>query len=277
MPTISVVCPTFNSAAFVTRTLESVVSQTRKPDEIIISDDGSADNTISVVEDFFSRGHNDMNWTILRGEHRGAGATRNAGIKHSSGEWIAFIDSDDFWVPRKLEIICDAIQGNPGVNIFCHAEEQVGLDGSRHIIDYGKWYDARKPLPAQIYYRSFFSPSAVTCQRKLLLEAGLFDETIMSGLEDFDLWQRMAPSARPHFISIPLGYYMDRSGSLVFGGDWNKWKDSVRLAFRYGHRVTPVGMLYYISKVSAFYALRRIRRLLREALHKTSPISFLLL
>src|SRR5258708_28215917 len=102
MPIISVVCPTFNSAGFGTRTLESVVNQTRKPDEIIISDDGSSDNTVSVVEDFFSRGHNDINWTILRGEHGGAGATPHAAIKKSSGGKSAFFHFHDFLLSHKL-------------------------------------------------------------------------------------------------------------------------------------------------------------------------------
>lgn len=259
MPTISVVCPTFNSARFVTRTLESIVSQTRLPDEVVISDDGSTDDTVSVVERFFSA-HPHVKSSIIRGQHKGVGATRNAGIKHSSGEWVAFMDSDDLWQPRKLEVMHEQIEQHPGVNIFCHAEEQVGLDGSRHIIDYAQWYDERKPLPPQVYYRSFFSPSAVTCQRKLLFEGGLFDETILSGIEDFDLWQRIAPFAKPHFIREPLGYYFDRAGNLSFGGDWIKWRDSVMLAFRYGRRVTPFGMLYHLSRVTAFHATRRFRR-----------------
>jgi len=255
MPEISVVCPTFNSASFVTRTLVSAVQQTRPPDEIIISDDGSTDDTVTIIEEFLDR-YPHIRHTLIRNLHRGAGAARNAAIEWSASEWIAFLDSDDLWKPQKLEVVAQHIELHPEFNIFCHAEEQVAQHGSRHLIDYGKWYDPHKALPAQIYYRSFFSPSAVICSRKLLFDGGLFDETILSGIEDFDLWQRIAPFARPYFIRQPLGYYFDRAGNLSFGGHWNKWKDSIRLAFRYGNRVTPLGMAYHISKITAFHTLR---------------------
>ena len=258
MAKISVVCPTFNSARFVTRTLESAVRQTRTAEEIIISDDGSTDDTIPVVEQFFSR-RPGIPHILIHNAHKGAGAARNAAIQRASCEWIAFLDSDDLWQPQKLAVVSQLIDQHPEFNIFCHAEEQVALNGSRHIIDYAQWYDPEKPLAPQIYYRSFFSPSAVTCQRKLLFEGGLFDETILSGIEDFDLWQRIAPFARPYFIRQPLGYYFDRAGNLSFGGHWNKWKDSMRLAFRYGNRVTVLGMAYHISKVTAFQALRGLQ------------------
>src|SRR5437870_2563169 len=131
MPAISVICPTFNSARFVTRTLESAVQQTRKPEEIIISDDGSTDDTVPVVEEFFSR-YPDIRFTLIRNPHRGAGATRNAAIQRSSSEWIAFLDSDDLWNSGKLAVVSGLIDQQPEFNIFCHAEEQVSLDGSRH-------------------------------------------------------------------------------------------------------------------------------------------------
>ena len=263
MPAISVICPTFNSARFVTRTLESAVQQTRKPEEIIISDDGSTDDTVPVVEEVFSR-YPVIRFTLIRNPHRGAGATRNAAIQRSSSEWIAFLDSDDLWNSGKLAVVSGLIDQQPEFNIFCHAEEQVSLDGSRHVIDYARWYDPAKPLTAQIYHRSFFSPSAVVCRRKLLFEGGLFDETILSGIEDFDLWQRIAPFARPYFIPEPLGYYFERTGNLTFGGDWKKWKDSMRLAFRYADRVTVFGLAYRTLKVSAFHAVHGLRHLLKS-------------
>ncbi|PYS15208.1 MAG: hypothetical protein DMG15_05580 [Acidobacteria bacterium] len=264
MPAISVVCPTFNSEPFVIRTLESVIRQTCPPEEIIVSDDGSTDGTVPVVEEFLNR-HPRIRHTVIRNIHRGAGAARNAAVEGSRCEWLAFLDSDDLWKPEKLEVVSQHIEGHAEFNIFCHAEEQVTQQGGHHMIDYAKWYDPSKALPGQIYYRSFFSPSAVTCRRTLLFEGGLFDETILSGIEDFDLWQRIAPFARPYFIREPLGYYFDRTGNLSFGGYWNKWKDSVRLAVRYGSRVTPLGMAYHISKITLFHAFHGLRhRLLSQ-------------
>jgi glycosyltransferase involved in cell wall biosynthesis len=262
-PVISVVCPTFNSASFVVRTLESVVSQTLPPDEIIVSDDGSTDDTVACVTGFL-QGYPSIRSVVIAGTHKGPGAARNSAVKRATGEWIAFIDSDDFWFPTKLEKIASAIASHPEANVFCHSEEQIHLDGSRRSIKYSVWFDSRRPLPQQLYYRDFFSPSAVTCRRSLIRDAGFFDEAIMSGVEDFDLWQKMAPRIVPVFIDETLAYYYDREGNISSRGDWKRWQDMVRLAFRYRRVVTPVGMVFHLTKVTVFFGLRGMRRLFKR-------------
>src|SRR3989338_6638530 len=92
-PKISVVCPTWNSAVFIKDTLASVLSQTRLPLEVIVSDDGSNDNTIEVV-DRMTQKITEPFVRILRNAHKGPGAARNAGVRAANGDWIAFFDSE---------------------------------------------------------------------------------------------------------------------------------------------------------------------------------------
>jgi glycosyltransferase involved in cell wall biosynthesis len=248
---------------FVVRTLESVVCQTLPPDEIIVSDDGSTDDTVACVTRFL-QGYPSIRSVVITGTHNGPGAARNSAVTRATNDWIAFIDSDDFWFPTKLEKVTSAIAEHPSANLFCHSEEQIHLDGSRRAIKYSVWFDSRRPLPQQLYYRDFFSPSAVTCKRSLICDSGLFDERIMSGVEDFDLWQKMAHRIAPVFIDETLGYYYDREGSISSRGDWKRWQDMVRLAFRYRHTVTPIGTAFHLTKVTAFFGLRGMRQLFKK-------------
>ena len=260
-PAISVVCPTYNSARFVTRTLESVFSQTRLPGQVVVSDDGSSDDTIQTVSRLLAQ-HPEVKCTVIQNEHRGAGSARNAGVRSSTGMWVAFIDSDDVWLPNKLAVVSEEIRRHPEVNLLCHSEGQVSLDGTERLIDYGAWCDTNRPIPGQLYFRNFFSTSALTCRRELLLDAGLFDERIRSGVEDFDLWQRMSPGIRPRFIQEKLGYYFDRPGNLTSTSEWLKWRDMIRLALRHRRHVNSAGTFYQILRVTGFYGLRGLRRMM---------------
>ena len=100
---ISVVIPVFNGEKYIEKTLLSVVRQTTLPLEIIVVDDGSQDNTCEVIESFIYA-YPEITTTLVKGQHLGPGAARNTGIATARGSWIAFLDSDDLWFPKKLEV-----------------------------------------------------------------------------------------------------------------------------------------------------------------------------
>ena len=99
---VSVIIPTYNSSKTVKRSIESVLNQTHQNFEIIITDDNSNDNTVSLIEKYLKK-HNNIKLFCLD-ENRGAGYARNFCIEKASGDYIAFLDSDDYWYPNKLEI-----------------------------------------------------------------------------------------------------------------------------------------------------------------------------
>ena len=90
----SVICPTYNSALFLSRTVNSVLSQKLAPHELIISDDGSSDNTVNLGRNLALNNISKTKIIVLENKHKGPGAARNSGILAASGDWIAFLDSD---------------------------------------------------------------------------------------------------------------------------------------------------------------------------------------
>ena len=116
---ISVVMPAYQSALFIHNTLRSIVEQTVFPSQVLIIDDGSTDNTCSIIEEF-SKIHPELNIELIRSSHKGPGAARNIGVQRATSQWIAFLDSDDLWLPNKLEMCLQVILENQEINFFCH-------------------------------------------------------------------------------------------------------------------------------------------------------------
>lgn len=106
---VSIIIPTKNRSGFILRSIKSLIAQTYKKIEIIVVDDNSTDDTCSVINQFSEQYGSDIKYFCLSGKS-GAQAARNLGIRNASGEWIAFQDSDDEWLPRKLELQMNALE-----------------------------------------------------------------------------------------------------------------------------------------------------------------------
>ena len=105
--TVSVVIPAYNVEKYIGRAIDSVLAQTRRPDEIIIVDDGSTDSTAEVIKSYGSKVR------FIRQENGGASVARNTGIEAATGQWIAFLDADDEWLPEKLQLQIEHLMRNP--------------------------------------------------------------------------------------------------------------------------------------------------------------------
>jgi glycosyltransferase involved in cell wall biosynthesis len=179
---VSVIIPSFNRSELLQRSLASVIAQTVTPSEIIVVDDGSTDSTAHLLETEFPQ------VTVLRQPNLGVSPARNAGIRKSVTKWIAFLDSDDVWMPDKLEKQWSALQQEPGYRI-CHTEEQWIYQGKEKPVaaPYRKrqgWiFEHCLPVCA-------ISPSTVLIHKSALNEVGWFDETFPA-CEDYELWLRI--------------------------------------------------------------------------------------
>ena len=131
---ISVICPTYNSENFVEKTLKSVINQTYLPQEIILIDDGSSDNTIQILEEFKKEYQNMFQIQIIKSKHNGPGKARNIGIENANNEWLAFLDSDDIWWSNKLEMVEASIKKNKNINFICHDEMLVKINGDKRNV-----------------------------------------------------------------------------------------------------------------------------------------------
>jgi len=192
---ISVVIPTRDRCVAIRRALTSVLSQTQTPFEIIVVDDGSSDDTPSVVRREFPTVR------YVRQDHAGVSASRNHGVGISSGEWIAFLDSDDEWTPRKIERQLQALAHEPDYD-FCHTDEIWIRNGRRvnpmkkHAKYGGNIFERCLPLCA-------ISPSSVLVRRSLLDSVGGFDEAFPV-CEDYELWLRICSRIPVLFVDEPL-------------------------------------------------------------------------
>jgi glycosyltransferase involved in cell wall biosynthesis len=212
-PFISVVIPTYNSENFITKTLETVFSQTYNNYEVIVSDDGSADNTIGVVKSFFLK-YPFINNALLTNKHKGPGAARNKGIEIASGDWVAFLDSDDLWNHDKLERVVRYILNNECVDLVCHG--QIAIEGPKETLMVPSKYFNNKIDPFLSMYReSCLYTSAMTVKKSILYQAGLFDN-ILPSAQDYDLWLRlgMINNIKMGFIEDPLSTHINREGNI---------------------------------------------------------------
>ena len=192
-PDISVIIPAFNRAHTLPKALDSVLSQTLKPREIIVVDDGSTDETNAVLANY-------PGLCIISQDNRGVSAARNMGIKKAGGEWLAFLDSDDEWLKEKLEKQWDAICIDD--KLICHTEEIWIRNGKRvnpmkKHQKFGGWiYERCLPL-------CVISPSSVMIHRSVFKDVGVFDESL-EVCEDYDLWLRICAKYSVLFIDEPL-------------------------------------------------------------------------
>ena len=193
---ISVIIPTFNRASVLARAIDSVLNQTFRPIELIIVDDGSSDETESLVAKY----ENPL-IQYIKTENRGVSAARNTGIKKSAGDWIALLDSDDEWLSERLERQITLLNDEPKLR-FVHGEEIWIRRGKRvnqkkiHQKFGGFIFERCLPL-------CLISPSASLIEKSLLFEMGGFDEEYIV-CEDYDLWLKITSLYPVGFIKEPI-------------------------------------------------------------------------
>ncbi len=210
----SVIVPTYNRGHLLPRALNSIAAQTQTPLEVIVVDDGSTDDTIAILR----REYPDV--VIFEETHRGVSAARNRGIQASRGDWIAFLDSDDEWLPEKLARQNAALVSTPTI-LLCHTEEVWIRNGVRvnpmkkHAKRGGGIFEDCLPLCCM-------SPSSVVVHREVLEDVGVFDESLPA-CEDYDLWLRITSRYPVVFIDEPLvvkhGGHNDQLSRRYWGMD----------------------------------------------------------
>jgi len=193
LPLVSVLVPAYNAEAFISQTLDSILSQTYKNIEVLVVDDGSQDRTAEIVKSIAQRDHRVI---LLQQSNAGVAAARNLAIKKSCGEYIAPIDADDIWYPQKLkkQVQC-MLQAEPSVGLVyawsVHIDEQGLLTGG---------YSA-SPLQGEVYtdlvYSNFLGNASVPLIRRTCLEkVGYYNcqlkEQNAQGCEDTDIYLRIA-------------------------------------------------------------------------------------
>lgn len=199
-PTVSIVIPTYNQAGLLKLALDSVRAQTFTDWEAIIVNNFSDDDTAAVVD-----GYGEPRFHRIDFRNHGViAASRNKGIEAATGEWIAFLDSDDLWMAEKLEA---CVARADGLDLICHREATVR--GGEVISVSPMQVPSRATYRRLLFEGNCFSPTAVMVRREALDAIGGFNETpAYTTCEDYDLWLRLAKSGvRVGFVDAVLSHY----------------------------------------------------------------------
>ncbi len=194
-PLVSVIIPTFNRGWSLQKAIDSVLEQSFSDFELIVVDDGSTDNSKDILDAYRDK------ISIITQPNKGVSAARNRGIGAARGEHIAFLDSDDAWLPDKLTSQIHFFKKNPDA-LICQTEEiwirnnKRVNPGKRHKKQEGIIFEKSLPL-------CLISPSAVMIKKSLFDIVGLFDESLPA-CEDYDLWLRITCRFPVHLIDTAL-------------------------------------------------------------------------
>ena len=194
-PYVSVIISTYNRGWILAEAIDSVLAQDYKDFELIVVDDGSSDNTREILDAY------EQDIIVLRQANKGVSAARNRGIAAAGGQLVAFLDSDDLWLPRKLSRQVDFFKLNPAAVI--NQTEEIWVRNGVRVNPKDRH---RKPS-GMIFERSLglclVSPSAVMIKKPLFGAVGVFDENLPA-CEDYDLWLRISCRYPVHLIDTPL-------------------------------------------------------------------------
>ncbi len=224
-PRVSVILPTFNRASILPEAVESVLAQTYQNFEILIIDDGSTDNTASVVAERFG---GDPRVFYLRRGNGGPAAARNEGLRHARGEYVAFQDSNDLWLAPKLSLQIQHLDAHPDLAMtFCDVFDRGGPPNGRTRFQ-GKRYRCDTTLSGIVQAEFPMCTPAVVIRRGILERVGFFDES-MTCCEDWDLWLRILGCYRAGHLDMPLAVIRAQNDSLSRTHLLEKWTSMLRL------------------------------------------------
>jgi glycosyltransferase involved in cell wall biosynthesis len=209
---VSVVIPAYNSAHHISETLESVYDQSYRPREIIVVDDGSTDDTRAILEKYHDR------VVYIYQKNAGEPAARNTGIRRASGDFIAFLDADDLWLPNKLRLQMDYFDKHPEVALVYTDMKQFDENGIVHE-SIKEWLEMSPPsgyVFPQLFAETLFGSGTVVFRKSCVEKAGFFDESFFVG-SDYEMWLRMARHFQFGYVDEPLMMYRHHASMATRG------------------------------------------------------------
>jgi glycosyltransferase involved in cell wall biosynthesis len=239
MPLVSVIMPAYNAARLIAESIQSVIDQDYTHLEVIVVDDGSSDGTPEVAEQFGERVR------VLRQKNAGPAAARNRGIAAAKGDFIAFLDADDVWLPGKIAMQVKYLQDHPDVGVvfggfsrwyaeadgsFATPPTPINLNTSLKLVsEHTGW------IYKDILLDSVICIITAMVRRSVIDTVGAFDESLVTG-EDYDLWLRVSHQFRAAEIDRTLAYYRINSSSTtnVPRKDNNEYKVLLKTLANFG-------------------------------------------
>jgi len=213
MPKVSVVIPAYNCEKFISTAIESVLSQTYGDYEIIVVNDGSTDKTDEVLSRYASK------IKKIYQPNKGPAEARNTGIANSGGEYIAFLDQDDAWLPDKLRMQVEVMEKNDKLGLV-YTDIYILNDKEFSNADclYRRSFQMRQPHRGSVieylFLDNFIATSSVMVRKECFSEIGMFDSSVVPS-EDYDRWLRIAADYEIDFIDAPLVKFRDHIAAFA--------------------------------------------------------------
>ena len=281
-PKVSVIIPTYNRADLLPRAIDSALNQTYKDFELIIVDDGSTDNTKKIVEEYQKK---DERIKYLW-EENSSGPARpyNLALKQCQGEYIAFLDSDDVWLPEKLEkqiAIFEEYDGKINLGLVICEAYVVDLDRNdigRLTFPYNE--NLLGPEKFGLFFEKFgiISLSCVVIKKEVFKNIGYFDEKFKVSA-DVDIYSRILKNSPIYFLKEPLVKYTQSDRSLSNEQFWIKQMPEYKYfleKYEDDFKKSPEAKSRFLRNIGTFYTLnnnsRMARKYFKEAI-KNNPLS----
>jgi glycosyltransferase involved in cell wall biosynthesis len=256
---VSVIIPAYRAADYIDRAVQSVFRQTVHPKELIIVDDGSDDETSEILESY-SETDSPIELKILHQSNQGAGAARNLALQFATGKFVAFLDSDDEWLPEKLARSIFHMEQNKFIlvahNIFIVNGEHQKTNNIAL-----RFQKSSNSLFHGLYRRGFISTSTVVASLSSIRHAGGFDTSLQAG-QDFDLWLKMlGPQGSPFVVFDEcLAKYYVRDESITRRAD-SRLSCTIEIARRHApllrqHSGSPTISLWFRLVAVHYEAIR---------------------
>lgn len=208
-PRISAVITAYNSAKFIAQAIESVLAQTRIPDEILVVDDGSMDETQQVVSTYLESGL----VRYIYQDNQGAGAARNTGIQNTTGEFLTFLDADDLWLEDKTQRQEELLRAHPEVALVSGQLFWLDLHTGKRwlmLVAHKSTFRGRCDILVNNWIGN---PSIVMLRRSALNQVGLFNPALQWG-QDWELWIRMVSRFEVKVLPEPMIIYRSHEANL---------------------------------------------------------------
>lgn len=210
---VSIIIPTYNCAKYILEAINSVLNQTYQNLEIIIINDGSTDNTQELVQSYINNFNEKIKYIYQ--ENNGHAVARNVGILNSNGEYIAFLDADDIWLPNRLEEGVKILDNCPDIALVHARTIRVSEEGKPVInLVRNKNFLSGNIFENLFLRKAHISSPTVLVRRECFRQLGLFDENLARfGSEDKELWLRITKNYYVDYLDKVLAYYRVRENS----------------------------------------------------------------
>lgn len=256
---VSVVIPMYNSFNTIVSALESVLNQTfHEAIEIIVINDGSTDGCDALVSEMIQSNCTNRIIKLYNQENRGVSTARNCGIKEATGEWIALLDSDDVWLPEKLEKQIEVIEKNPQVKFL-----GANVNGEEYPFFGKAKLDLFTLNAMQIILKWYPSTPTILAKKSLFIKAGLFDESRRQG-EDCDLWLRCLLFEPIYILNetlVHIGHGKKPFGEKGLSADLKKMHAGERFNIKDAFKRKQINLPFYLF-AHLWLRLKFLRRVL---------------